>query len=451
MSTWSAAVWIARKDFALYCRDRTGLLLGLLLPIVLVGVFGAVMQFAFGGGSGMPRVGLWVVDEDGSDQSKRFVAALREVSMLSVLPRAKRDPVTAEEVRQGIVDGEAHHALIVGKGFGEAFAKGQEPPLRLIRDPGRRMEARLIGVSLTQAMMSAGDGQSMSWMLGSMMRRSGMSEDGVARLRAGMEIVQGLIGNFSAGTDPDLRAPEPGQSGDASKGGVDMTSMFENLVPVTKEDVSPPDRPKTLGYQISQSVAGMTVMMLMFGLMACSSMLLVEREQGTLRRLMVSAAPRHALLLGKFLFCFGVGMLQLTVLFAFGELVFSIGAFRDPITLLGLSVTWAACATSFGILISVWAKSTKQAEGLSTLLILVMAALGGCWFPIQTADLPWYGELLTKATLTYWAMEGFQSMFWSQKSLADPIILRAVAVQWGFVVVLSGLSWRLWRRRFIGT
>ena len=448
MNTWSAAVVIARKDLSLYRRDRTGLLLGLLLPIVLVAVFGAVMQFAFGGGNSMPKVTVWVTDEDGSDASQRFVAGLRKVSMLSVRPGIKQAEQSAAELRQKVQDGEAHHALIIGKGFGDALASNREPELVLVRDPGRQMEARLVGIGLMQAMMAAGDGKSMAWMMGSMMRRNGMSDAGVKRIRAGMEVVQNVIGLFASGSEPELRAAH---APDDAMQDLDMAAMFEQLVPVTKEDVSPQDRQKTLGYQLSQSVSGMTVMMLMFGLMACSSMLLVERDQGTLRRLLVSRAPRHALLLGKFLFCFVIGMLQLVVLFAFGEVVFAIDAFRDPITLLALAITWAAAATSFGILISVWAKSTKQAEGLSTLLILVMAALGCCWFPIQTAELPWYGELITRSTLTFWAMEGFQGMFWHQKSWTDPVMLRAMGVQWGFVVLAAGLSFRLWRRRFLGT
>jgi ABC-2 type transport system permease protein len=448
MNTWSAAVLIARKDLNLYRRDRTGLLLGLLLPILLVAVFGSVMKFAFGGEGGIPRVTIWVCDEDDTAASQKFIAALREVSMLSVQPRVKQEARTAEDLRSLVVDGEAHHALVVGKGFGEALANATEPQLTLVRDPGRHMESRLIGIGLMQAMMSAGDGKSMSWMMGSMMQRFGMSDEGVDRMRTGMDVIQNLIGMFASGSEPKLRAPD---AGDVDTKRIDMTSMFEQMVPVTKEDVSPPARPKNLGFQLAQSVSGMTVMMLMFGLMACSSMLLIERDQGTLRRLLVSRAPRHAVLLGKFLFCFIVGMIQLLVLFAFGELVFSIGAFRDPLTLLALSVTWAAAATSFGILISVWAKTAKQAEGVSTLLILVMAALGGCWFPIQMADLPWYGEVITRSTLTYWAMEGFQGMFWHQKSWTDPVMLRSMGVLWGFVVIAGGLSWRLWRRRFVGT
>ena len=200
MNTWSAAVVIARKDLSLYRRDRTGLLLGLLLPIVLVAVFGAVMQFAFGGGNSMPKVTVWVTDEDGSDASQRFVAGLRKVSMLSVRPGIKQAEQSAAELRQKVQDGEAHHALIIGKGFGDALASNREPELVLVRDPGRQMEARLVGIGLMQAMMAAGDGKSMAWMMGSMMRRNGMSDAGVKRIRAGMEVVQNVIGLFASGS-----------------------------------------------------------------------------------------------------------------------------------------------------------------------------------------------------------------------------------------------------------
>ncbi len=443
MKLWAAAVCIAQKDLRAYFRDRTGMALGLLLPIALVTVFGMVMKFAFGGGSGMPKVAAWVVDDDGSEGSRRFVAALRDVAMVSVQPKAGAAAITAAAAREKVADGEAHHALIVGKGYGEALAAGREPPLVLVRDPGRAMEARLVGIALMQATMAAADGRSMPWLLSSVMRRAGMSEEGIARLRAGMELVQGVIDRF-AGGEAALRA-----TGSGAAAGFDFGSVFEDMVPVTKEDVAPPARPKNLGYQLSQSVAGMTVMMLMFGLMACSVTLLQERDQGTLRRLLVSGAPRPSLLLGKFLFCLAVGMLQLAVLFAYGEAVFGVGTFRDPVTLLALSITWAAAATAFGMLVAVWARTQKQAEGLATMLILVMAALGGCWFPIQIVDLPWYADLVTHATLTHWAMEGFQGMFWHQKSIADPVMLRAVAVQWAFVAVAAIAAWQLWRRRFV--
>jgi ABC-2 type transport system permease protein len=445
MKTLAASLWLARKDLRLWCRDRTGVMLGLLLPIALVSVFGMVMHFAFGGGSGMPRVELWLADADRSPASERFVQALRGVEMLGVRPRAGDAPLAPDVLRQKVVDGEAHHALVVEPGFGAALAEGRDPPLRLVRDPGRTMEGRLVSLALVQATMASTDGQAMATLFAGLMRRQGMDEGDVARLRGGIETAQSLIARMVGGAPPAAT-----QGGDTARVvAPDLGAMFEDLVPVAREDVAPPARPKNLGYQLAQSVAGMTVMMLMFGLMACSVTLLQERDQGTLRRLLVSGAPRHALLLGKFVFCVAIGMLQLVVLFAYGEWLFAVGALRDPLTLLALSLTWAAAATAFGMLIAVWARTAKQAEGLATLLILVMAALGGCWFPLQIADLPWWAEVVTHATITHWAMTGFQALFWQQKGLGDPVVLRAIAVQWGFVVVAGALAFRLWRRRWL--
>jgi ABC-type multidrug transport system permease subunit len=190
-------------------------------------------------------------------------------------------------------------------------------------------------------------------------------------------------------------------------------------------------------------------MMLMSGLVACSVTLLVERDAGTLRRLLVAAIDRRAVLLGKFLLCMVMGLLQLVILFGVGELVFAVGTFRDPLTLLVLALTWTLCATSFGMLVAAWAKTQKQAEGLSTLLILVFAAIGGCWFPIQIADLPLAANIVTHATPTYWAMSAFQGMFWHQRSFLEPSMLLPIAVQLAFAVIGGALALRLFARRYV--
>jgi len=196
-------------------------------------------------------------------------------------------------------------------------------------------------------------------------------------------------------------------------------------------------------------VAGTIVMMLMFGLMACSHLLLAERESGTLPRLLVAGTPRMGLLAGKYVFCIIIGLMQLAVLFTFGNAVFKIGAFRDPVTLTVLSVTWAVAAVSFGMLIACWARTTKQAEGLATLLILLMAAMGGCWFPVQMMSLPQAVEIATRCTLTYWAMSGYQGMFWEQWSWTHPQILTALGIQWGFAAVATLLAMYFYRRRYV--
>ncbi|GAB4152703.1 MAG: hypothetical protein Fur0037_21550 [Planctomycetota bacterium] len=277
------------------------------------------------------------------------------------------------------------------------------------------------------------------------MRALGMPEDLVERMTGFAKGMQHVVETFAG--DERRAGGQSGGRRDPARD-FDMESFFSGMVPLSVAGVTPPERPKQLTYQVAQSVAGMSVMMLMFGLMACSTTLLVEREKGTLRRMLVSRMRRDSIVLGKYLFCLVIGLLQMGILFAYGDLLFDVGRFRDPATLFVLTLTWAACATSFGMLIATWARTPKQAEGLSTLLILFMAGLGGCWFPIQIAALPWYADVATHATLTFWAMSAFQGMFWNQHSWTRPGMLLAIGLQWAFALAAGAASLRLFASRY---
>lgn len=445
MNAWRAAWLLSAKDWRVYIRDRTGLLLGLALPLVMVVVFGYLMQFMFGGSGGTPKVTLWVADADGSPASARLVEELRRADMLSVRPRVDEKAVAPELVRQKVADGEAHHALVIEGGYGEAMARSALPTLQVFGDPGRTMERNLVSIGVMQAFLAASEGKLWPQLMGRRLAEQGMEPASVERLVAAAGAMQGILHAFvggAAGGDARVAGGAPEQAFDPS-------TFFTGLAPVAYEDVQPPARPKNLSYVLAQSISGVTVMMLLFGLMAASNTLIDERRQGTLRRLFSTAVPRGSILGGKFLFGFAVGLVQLVIVFTVAEVIFGVGTFRDPVTLLVLSVSWAACATGFGMVIATWAQTTKQAEGLATILILVMAALGGCWFPIQMAELPLFAEIVTRCTLTYWAMDGFQGMFWHQKTLADGSMQLAVGVQWGIAIAGALVARRLFARRYV--
>ena len=164
---------IARKDLRVFFRDRTGMLLGFLLPISLITVFGYVMNFAFGGfgGGGMPRAILWVADQDHSESSRRFLQELRDSKMIRVRPRTNDQPQDAAQVRKLVTDGEAHHALIIESGFGAAMVAGELPQLTMVRDPGRTMEDRIIRIGLMQTFMAASEGNLWPVAMGNMIRK----------------------------------------------------------------------------------------------------------------------------------------------------------------------------------------------------------------------------------------------------------------------------------------
>ncbi len=451
MKTITAAICIAAKDLKSYFRDRTGMLLGFLLPIILVSVFGLTMSWVFGSEGGMPKSTLWVVDEDQTEKSEFFITQLRSADMIVVRPKPDDEARSQEDLRQEIADGEVHHVLVLSRGFEAAVAAGKTPELIMLRDPGREMEDQVTRISIMQAFMATSEGKMWPQALAGMMDKMGLDDQGVDQIMGLSKGIQATISAFVQSSGGEAEEPKTTEEAKekSTEGGFDFGSFMTDMVPLTTEDIQPPERPKNLSYILSQNVAGVMVMMLMFGLMACSSMLILERESGALPRLLLAAIPRDSILLGKFFFAVVIGLIQLLILSAYGELVFEVGLFRDPITLIIISFTWVLAATSFGMLIASWAKTTKQAEGLSTILILIMAALGGCWFPIQQGSIPWGAKIVTHSTLTHWAMSTYQGMLWHGFTWSHPKMLVSLGVLWGFTILGSGVAVSFYRKRYV--
>lgn len=442
------AAWIvAKKDLALALRDRTGLLLGFLLPIVLVGAFGFIFKVSFGkDGGGMDRATLWVADEDGSDASRAFIAALREAATIRLRPATADEPTTSAALRKKVEDGDAHHALIIEKGFAEALSAERFPPLALLRDPDRQVESQMISIGVMSAFF-ASQGPGLSHLFTARaLELAGLPPEWHDRIVAISKTFSTTIGGLF---DEKDRAATAGTTTAAdAKDGPDFAAMFSQLVPMTTTDVRPTGRPQ-ISYWMAQTVCGNAIMMLMFGLVACGQTLLREREEGTLPRLLVSRLPRSSILWGKALMAALMGAAQLFVVFAFGSLVFQVNFLSDPTTLFVVSAATIFAITGFGIVVAAWAKTQKQAEGLSTVIILVMSALGGAWFPIQMIDLPFAAQIVTRCTLTHWAMSSYQGMLWHAKSWTDPSMLTSLGVLVAFGAIALTVAHVLFVRRYV--
>ena len=156
--------------------------------------------------------------------------------------------------------------------------------------------------------------------------------------------------------------------------------------------------------------AGIAVMFLLFSASGAGASLLEEREAGTLGRLLCSRLSLTSLLIGKWLYITALGCLQLTVMFAWGQLVFGVDLVGHlPGFALMTFATASACA-SFALLLAAVCRSRQQLQGISVVLILTMSALGGSMVPryIMSDGMRQMG----KFTFNGWALDGFQKIFW---------------------------------------
>ncbi|MCK4338700.1 MAG: ABC transporter permease, partial [Candidatus Cloacimonetes bacterium] len=194
-----------------------------------------------------------------------------------------------------------------------------------------------------------------------------------------------------------------------------------------------------------QYVAGMAVMFLLFSVVHAGSSILEEKNNGTIKRLLIAPVKRREILTGKMLFVSLMGFSQLIVLFIFGWLVFSLNIFKDiPALLVMIVVTTLACS-SLGILIAAICRNLNQVNGISTLLILGMSALGGSMFP--SFLMPKYIQTIGKFTLTHWAMKGFTDIFWRNLHIKD--ILPSIGILLCICLVFSYIAIRIFKKRLV--
>lgn len=439
--------WIlCAKDWRLFLRDRTALLLGLALPIFLATLFAAAMG-GFGGG-GMGRVKVLLEDLDRSPRSQALIARLAGLDSLRV--------EAGEGVRRSVANGKAPAALLVPAGWGAAL--GSERALELVcyRDPGALVEQQILAGALAEALLGGEDEELTRALVVRGMGELGFSFEEFPGLRAIFDSTWEAIARFNAkqssasGTTLGAEDDTVGASGANGTSGtnvgeaVDFARLLPRFLGVKLEDVAGGDEPSQKSAMQSHAISGIGVMMLLFGLAAVGGTILEEHENGTLERLRLAPAAGGAVLLGKFLFSGTLGCARLVLLFAYAGLVFSVPVLRAPLALLVLSLALVAAATGLGLLLAVHSRSRQQLEGVSTLVILGMSALGGSWFPLIVTP-EWYRRL-GHFTLNAWAMDGYQGLFWYGKDLAGIWLEIVVLLAIGAVAAL--LAARGWKRRF---
>jgi ABC-2 type transport system permease protein len=154
----------------------------------------------------------------------------------------------------------------------------------------------------------------------------------------------------------------------------------------------------------ANSSAGQLISWVFVPLIGISAMFAYERQQGTLRRLLVSPTHKATYLIGTI---FGQGVMaivQMLLLIGFGMLVLNLKWGSSPQALAIMLVCSTLAAAAMGTMLGTFVKTEGQAGGLSMMLGMVMALLGGCWYPIEL--FPPIVQQAVKILPTRWAMQG---------------------------------------------
>jgi len=192
-------------------------------------------------------------------------------------------------------------------------------------------------------------------------------------------------------------------------------------------------------------VPGFAVTFLLIGmLMGVSLALIDEHDWGTLDRLRAAAAPLGATFAGKLLARFAIGFVQMAVLFAAGRAMFGISLGRAPWALMMPSASIAFAGAAFGLVVAGIGRTRDAVLPVGAIVIMTMAAIGGCWWPIDFE--PRWMQAAALAVPTTWAMRAYNDLMIRGLSPASALVPSAVNLMFGILYMAVGIP--ISRRRF---
>jgi ABC-2 type transport system permease protein len=416
----STILAVARNRLLNLRRDRAAFVLAFVLPVAFFSIFAGI--FSGSSRAATRRIEVLVVDEDATEGSGRFVEGLRRETGLDVktfAPPEKGRPAgppvayTAASAEAAVRRGDAPVAVIVPKGFGArpiSFGPAADPPkVTILADSADPIAPQVLGGLIQKVVMTS---------MPQAMARAGMDE--VDKWSGGLTVEQ------KARMDEALRSiggpPPPGQPAPAAPGGHGAVET-RDVVGETKANPT-----------VAFYAAGFGVMFLLFSAAGAGGALIEEAESGTLDRILATKVDMTRLLLGKLLYLTGVGVVQLTLMFVWGALVFGVDLAGHLAGFVVMTIATAVASSTFGLMLASVARSRMQLVAISNLAILLMSALGGSMYPRFL--MPEKMQKIGLLTLNAWAIDGFQKIFWRDEPASAVWPQFAVLVGVGIVFFL---------------
>jgi ABC-2 type transport system permease protein len=375
-----AIIAIARNDLRLVMSDKGAVMWLFLLPIVFATFFGLVM----GGGSNPAdaKAHLTVVDGDQGAVARLLIDELESERLeLTHVDPAEKDS-TLGKIR----------TLVLPSGLTEAVLAGQPTALRLEKDPDTSTEAALVVQ---------------------------------ARIVSAIAAVMGRLVEAKEGLEPGVAlTPEALTGLDPAEDLVVIESRFAGEATITPGG-------------FAQSIPGNTVMFVMLiALTYGAATISGERSGGQLRRLVTTPVSKGEIAAGKIVGRLVIASLQISVLMAVGiianrTLGITIG--DHPFATWIVLLIYALAVAPLGVAFGSWFTEPDRAASIGVIATMVMAAFGGCWWPLEVVSEPL--QRLALVFPTGWAMRALHGTISFGLGLQG--VLVPLAVLLGFALVFT--------------
>jgi len=391
------------------------------MPVMFILVMSVALQGVFSVGSDDNPIELLIVNQDNGVLATKAIDEMSTLDGIELINEINGDLITLEMADDFISVGDYQVALFFPSNFSESI-----------------LEAAINPNSAEATVTFIADPATSSQFLGPIEGTvQGFIQQTAAYAQAPSQIESGFI--TLAENVPHAQSGFVRQIGGTfieqmeSDGGLDKAgSLGVRFVQVAPGDYQIDESPDS----VEQNVPGYTVFGVFFIVQVLATSLLREKQEGTFRRLLAAPLSQSALLLGKLFPYYLVNLLQVVFMFSIGNLVFNMNLGNAPLALVIVTLATAAAATGLGLLVASLGKTPEQIGGLSTLLALTLAAIGGMMVP--TFVMPEFMQTLSMISPHAWALSGYQDVI--VRGLGLSAIWAETGVLLGFAMVFFSVA-----------
>jgi ABC-2 type transport system permease protein len=383
-----AAITIAAKDIKERVRDRSAIILAVVVPLGMAFILNATLSgitdegfhthiAVYDGDEGPVAAGFWEVMASVEDEEFATVA----------------DASTEDAARFLVDNDEVAAAILIPAGFSEAVSSNESAEIVLVTNPDES-----IGAAVATAIATGYAG-----------------EINAVRLSVATALASGAT-------------VDPAEVGDL------VEAAQARATPVVLEGIEAEES----GFDIATFFAmGIAVFFLFFTVQFGILSLIDERDSGTMARLLAAPIRKQSILLGKLLAAFVIGVAATVVLWLATTLLMG-ASWGNGFGVLLLIIAGVAAAMGLTAAIAMSAKTAEQAGALTAFVVVVFGIVGGVFFPVNSAS--GLFSVASRLTPHFWLMDGFQDL---SAGSSVGAVLPALGAVLLFAIVLGAIG--LWR------
>ncbi len=345
---------VAYKEVLRRRRDPFAIIIWLLIPLSLAGIFALVFG-GMGRDGGVPRASLLVADEDDSFVSRILVGALSGGQVESVI---EPESVDEEKGIDMMMEGKASALLVIPEGFGEAYLQGSPTTLRLIKNPMQR-----ILPSICQSVVGT------------------LLEMGSIARSVFDSPVRSITGMVEAQADPTQSELDEMS---VRMGRTMQTVMPYIYPPLVSLEVESIEREDAEEFNFAAAYyPGLVLMALLFITVGLSQDVWREKRHGALARCVMSPVSLFDFFVGKLIGALVICALVLVVMLVAGSLLFDLTWHHLwAVILLGLCVS-ACLLAVFIVLVLALSRNERTSNVVTDVLLMALMLTSGTTVPLE--------------------------------------------------------------------